>query len=151
MESGWCPCFSIHFPRLHSLLSYTAISGLVMLATTKRHVHPSSLTRPRIMGIMRRIWGLHTCLVVSLFIVILLVLYANVMCADIWLIVSKPMKIGFSHEFYDEYHKVHPRSSPYYDERQKLYELYHHLNVRSYFPISSPPACNGMRLIDVTH
>lgn len=35
---------------------------------------------------------------------------------------------GFSYEFYDEYHQVHPRSSPYYDERQKLYELYHHLN-----------------------
>ncbi|OWT39191.1 fructosamine kinase [Cryptococcus neoformans Bt1] len=40
---------------------------------------------------------------------------------------------GFSYEFYDEYHQVHPRSSPYYDERQKLYELYHHLNVRFYF------------------
>lgn len=39
-------------------------------------------------------------------------------------------QIGFSYEFYDEYHQVHPRSSPYYDERQKLYELYHHLNVR---------------------
>lgn len=35
---------------------------------------------------------------------------------------------GFSYEFYDEYHQVHPRSSPYYNERQKLYELYHHLN-----------------------
>lgn len=42
-------------------------------------------------------------------------------------------RIGFSHEFYDEYHKVHRRSSPYYDERQKLYELYHHLNVRPSF------------------
>lgn len=42
-------------------------------------------------------------------------------------------QLGFSHEFYDEYHKVHPRSSPYYDERQKLYELYHHLNVRFSF------------------
>ncbi|WVQ75264.1 hypothetical protein IAR50_004877 [Cryptococcus sp. DSM 104548] len=35
---------------------------------------------------------------------------------------------GFNAEFYDEYHKVHPRSEPHYDERQKLYELYHHLN-----------------------
>ncbi|WVQ79553.1 hypothetical protein IAT38_001652 [Cryptococcus sp. DSM 104549] len=35
---------------------------------------------------------------------------------------------GFSDAFYEEYHKIHPRSQPYYDERQKLYELYHHLN-----------------------
>ncbi|ODO00564.1 fructosamine kinase [Cryptococcus wingfieldii CBS 7118] len=35
---------------------------------------------------------------------------------------------GFTPEFYEEYHKIHPRSSPNYDERQKLYELYHHLN-----------------------
>ncbi|WVO13630.1 hypothetical protein L204_101251 [Cryptococcus depauperatus] len=35
---------------------------------------------------------------------------------------------GFSQEFYDEYHQIHPRSEPYYQERQKLYELYHHLN-----------------------
>ncbi|KAK8849398.1 hypothetical protein IAR55_004730 [Kwoniella newhampshirensis] len=35
---------------------------------------------------------------------------------------------GFSAEFYDEYHKIHPKSQPHYDERQKLYELYHHLN-----------------------
>ncbi|WWD20015.1 hypothetical protein CI109_104488 [Kwoniella shandongensis] len=35
---------------------------------------------------------------------------------------------GFSSEFYEEYHKIHPKSQPYYDERQKLYELYHHLN-----------------------
>lgn len=51
-------------------------------------------------------------------------------------------QLGFSHEFYDEYHKVHPRSSPYYDERQKLYELYHHLNVRLlpffFFPTIAP-------------
>nr|ODN95382.1 fructosamine kinase [Cryptococcus depauperatus CBS 7855] len=37
--------------------------------------------------------------------------------------------LGFSQEFYDEYHQIHPRSEPYYQERQKLYELYHHLNV----------------------
>lgn len=54
--------------------------------------------------------------------------------------------IGFSHEFYDEYHKVHPRSSPYYDQRQKLYELYHHLNVRS---LLAP--YNALLLIDVTY
>ncbi|WVR08342.1 hypothetical protein IAU60_005395 [Kwoniella sp. DSM 27419] len=35
---------------------------------------------------------------------------------------------GFNKDFYDAYHSVHPRSEPYYDERQKLYELYHHLN-----------------------
>ncbi|KAL7424825.1 hypothetical protein Q5752_000509 [Cryptotrichosporon argae] len=35
---------------------------------------------------------------------------------------------GFSDAFYDAYHAVHPRSAPYYAERQKLYELYHHLN-----------------------
>ncbi|WWC65564.1 uncharacterized protein I303_108182 [Kwoniella dejecticola CBS 10117] len=35
---------------------------------------------------------------------------------------------GFSKDFYEAYHAIHPRSQPYYDERQKLYELYHHLN-----------------------
>ncbi|WVW86582.1 hypothetical protein I302_108632 [Kwoniella bestiolae CBS 10118] len=35
---------------------------------------------------------------------------------------------GFSKDFYDAYHSIHPKSQPYYDERQKLYELYHHLN-----------------------
>ncbi|WWC93119.1 uncharacterized protein L201_008086 [Kwoniella dendrophila CBS 6074] len=35
---------------------------------------------------------------------------------------------GFTNDFYEAYHKVHPKSKPYYDERQKLYELYHHLN-----------------------
>ena len=37
--------------------------------------------------------------------------------------------IGFSKGFFEAYHDIHPRSSPYYEERQKLYELYHHLNV----------------------
>ena len=36
---------------------------------------------------------------------------------------------GFTDEFFDTYHLIHPRSEPYYDERVKLYELYHHLNV----------------------
>ncbi|WVQ96383.1 hypothetical protein IAU59_003488 [Kwoniella sp. CBS 9459] len=35
---------------------------------------------------------------------------------------------GFSQDFYEAYHAVHPRSEPHYNERQKLYELYHHLN-----------------------
>lgn len=37
---------------------------------------------------------------------------------------------GFGPEFFDEYHKIHPRSEPHYEQRIKLYELYHHLNVR---------------------
>lgn len=39
--------------------------------------------------------------------------------------------LGLSKEFYDTYHIVHPRSEPYHEERQQLYELYHHLNVSS--------------------
>ncbi|RSH77486.1 uncharacterized protein EHS24_003463 [Apiotrichum porosum] len=35
---------------------------------------------------------------------------------------------GFSPAFYEAYHSVHPRSQPYYEQRQTLYELYHHLN-----------------------
>ncbi|WRT69381.1 uncharacterized protein IL334_006365 [Kwoniella shivajii] len=35
---------------------------------------------------------------------------------------------GFSKDFYDAYHAIHPKSQPYHDQRQKLYELYHHLN-----------------------
>jgi protein-ribulosamine 3-kinase len=37
--------------------------------------------------------------------------------------------LGFTDAFYEAYHRVHPRSQPHYPERQKLYELYHHLNV----------------------
>lgn len=36
---------------------------------------------------------------------------------------------GFTQDFYRAYHEIHPKSSPHYDERQTLYELYHHLNV----------------------
>lgn len=36
---------------------------------------------------------------------------------------------GFTSDFFDEYHKLRPKSSPHYEERQKLYELWHHLNV----------------------
>lgn len=55
---------------------------------------------------------------------------------------------GFTREFYDEYHKHHPRSTPFYEERQQLYELYHHLNVS--LPLSSilPPLIVGA---DVKH
>ncbi|KAJ9117809.1 hypothetical protein QFC20_000089 [Naganishia adeliensis] len=35
---------------------------------------------------------------------------------------------GFSKDFYDAYHEVHPKSEPFYEKRQQLYELYHHLN-----------------------
>ncbi|BEJ11465.1 hypothetical protein CspHIS471_0108870 [Cutaneotrichosporon sp. HIS471] len=35
---------------------------------------------------------------------------------------------GFSQAFYDAYHSIHPKSQPYYDQRIRLYELYHHLN-----------------------
>ncbi|GHJ83892.1 hypothetical protein NliqN6_0294 [Naganishia liquefaciens] len=35
---------------------------------------------------------------------------------------------GFSRDFYDAYHQIHPKCEPYYAERQQLYELYHHLN-----------------------
>ncbi|OCF39228.1 fructosamine kinase [Kwoniella heveanensis CBS 569] len=35
---------------------------------------------------------------------------------------------GFSQDFYEAYHAIHPKSQPHYDQRQKLYELYHHLN-----------------------
>lgn len=37
--------------------------------------------------------------------------------------------VGFSEGFYEAYHEVHEKSQPYYEERVKLYELYHHLNV----------------------
>jgi fructosamine-3-kinase len=37
---------------------------------------------------------------------------------------------GFTKEFFDAYHSVHPRSEPHHDQRIKLYELYHLLNVR---------------------
>lgn len=36
---------------------------------------------------------------------------------------------GFTKDFYEAYHRFHPRSEPHYEERQQLYELYHHLNV----------------------
>lgn len=36
---------------------------------------------------------------------------------------------GFTEEFFDAYYSVHPRSEPHHDQRIKLYELYHHLNV----------------------
>jgi fructosamine-3-kinase len=42
--------------------------------------------------------------------------------------------VGFTREFFDEYHKVHRRSSPHYHQRQTLYELWHHLNVRPEIP-----------------
>lgn len=42
-----------------------------------------------------------------------------------------PLTPGFGKDFFDAYHSINPKSQPYYDERQKLYELYHHLNVSS--------------------
>lgn len=38
---------------------------------------------------------------------------------------------GFSQPFYDAYHAINPRSEPHYEQRIRLYELYHHLNVSS--------------------
>lgn len=38
-------------------------------------------------------------------------------------------RLGFTKEFYDAYHAIHPRSEPYHEQRIRLYELYHHLNV----------------------
>ncbi|EST09464.2 Fructosamine/Ketosamine-3-kinase [Kalmanozyma brasiliensis GHG001] len=35
---------------------------------------------------------------------------------------------GFTRDFFDAYHAVIPRTEPYYNERLRLYELYHHLN-----------------------
>lgn len=136
----------IHSPRPLSLLSSMAIFGRVMPATTKRHLHPSSLIRPRTTGIMRQIWGLPVCLVVCLFLSLFCLYiicktrarradssFSFFPCPRFLFNRTEPItQIGFSYEFYDEYHLVHPRSSPYYDERQKLYELYHHLNVRFY-------------------
>lgn len=52
---------------------------------------------------------------------------------------------GFQDAFYDAYHEVHPRSEPFYAERQRLYELYHHLNVRGEIetPDNSIHSCSG--------
>ncbi|MBW0502924.1 hypothetical protein O181_042639, partial [Austropuccinia psidii MF-1] len=35
---------------------------------------------------------------------------------------------GRSDQFFDEYHRLLPKSQPHYEERIRLYELYHHLN-----------------------
>lgn len=35
---------------------------------------------------------------------------------------------GFTQDFFEAYHEVIPRTEPYYKERLRLYELYHHLN-----------------------
>jgi len=43
--------------------------------------------------------------------------------------------VGFTKDFFDEYHKIHPRSEPHYEERQVLYELWHHLNVGCCGPV----------------
>lgn len=37
---------------------------------------------------------------------------------------------GFTREFYEAYHATNPPSQPHHDQRIRLYELYHHLNVR---------------------
>jgi len=38
---------------------------------------------------------------------------------------------GYTKEFFDSYHEVIPKMEPYYEERIKCYELYHHLNRES--------------------
>ncbi|GAA95186.1 uncharacterized protein L969DRAFT_57404 [Mixia osmundae IAM 14324] len=35
---------------------------------------------------------------------------------------------GFGQSFFDKYHSILPKSQPYYEERMKLYEVYHHIN-----------------------
>lgn len=35
---------------------------------------------------------------------------------------------GFSSDFFEAYHDVIPKAQPYYQERQEMYEAYHHLN-----------------------
>lgn len=35
---------------------------------------------------------------------------------------------GFGNDFFDAYHRVIPKAEPYYQERQDMYEAYHHLN-----------------------
>ena len=35
---------------------------------------------------------------------------------------------GYDSDFFDAYHKVIPKAEPYYNERQDMYEAYHHLN-----------------------
>ncbi|KAH8704201.1 putative fructosamine-3-kinase [Talaromyces proteolyticus] len=42
---------------------------------------------------------------------------------------------GFGRDFFDEYHKIVPKTEPVeeYDDRVRLYELYHHLNHHAIF------------------
>jgi hypothetical protein len=35
---------------------------------------------------------------------------------------------GFNKDFFEAYHQVIPKAEPYYQERQDMYEAYHHLN-----------------------
>lgn len=49
---------------------------------------------------------------------------------------------GFSKDFYDAYHEVHPKSEPFYEKRQQLYELYHHLNVC--LSVKTPCSARGL-------
>jgi hypothetical protein len=35
---------------------------------------------------------------------------------------------GFGNDFFEAYHRVIPKAEPYYQERQDMYEAYHHLN-----------------------
>jgi protein-ribulosamine 3-kinase len=43
------------------------------------------------------------------------------------------MHLGFGEEFFQAYHEIIPRSKPFYEQRLRLYELYHHLNVSPSF------------------
>lgn len=45
---------------------------------------------------------------------------------------------GYNSQFFDAYHQVIPRLQPYYDERIKCYELYHHLNREKFSHLHSP-------------
>jgi len=35
---------------------------------------------------------------------------------------------GYGNDFFDAYHRMIPKAQPYYNERQEMYEAYHHLN-----------------------
>lgn len=56
-------------------------------------------------------------------------------------------RTGFTADFFDEYHKVHPRSTPHYDQRQKLYELWHHLNVRDLQGVAERQLADGQHTL----
>lgn len=51
---------------------------------------------------------------------------------------------AFDESFYRKYHSIRPKSSPHYDERMMLYELYHHLNHYLMFGVSAEDGSGDM-------